>query len=139
MKTPSYPASLDALAITRHDDADCVTLVARGEIDIWSGASLELALAGAEQASTRRIVLDLGGLDFIDSSGLHLLDHAQQRAERQGHQFVIADPPAHVRRLLGMTGIAGRFNVVYRARLSVAWPQTSLNSTTTWHGSPAAV
>ena len=50
-----------------------------GELDLATAPTLEAALDGVEIAE--RLVLDLCGLSFIDSTGLHLLVALHRRAQ----------------------------------------------------------
>ena len=60
---------------------DAVAIVQpRGELDLVTVETLRAALDGIE--STERLVLDLRGLSFIDSTGLQLLVALHQRAQR---------------------------------------------------------
>jgi anti-sigma B factor antagonist len=99
--TAPYPSQLE---IARRTEPYGVRLIVRGEIDIASVPTLDQELRNAE-GPVRRIVLDLAGLAFIDSAGIHMLMGAQRRAEINGHEFVLAHVPAHARRLFSLTGI----------------------------------
>ncbi len=92
------------LTVTSRIEADGVTLVLHGEIDIASVHALECELQDAERSCPRQIVLDLSGLSFIGSTGIHLLADAQQRAEVGGYGFVLTNVPDHARRLFQLTG-----------------------------------
>lgn len=105
------PPTRSPLTIDSRYDADTVTLVLRGEIDLASAPALERKLEDAESLLPRRIVLDLAGLDFIDSAGIHLLIDAQQRAQADGHQLILTHVPAHATRLFRLTGINERLVV----------------------------
>jgi stage II sporulation protein AA (anti-sigma F factor antagonist) len=50
-------------------------------------------------------VLDLGGLDFIDSSGLELLVIARRRTDAAADRLRIRPGRDQVTRLLALTGI----------------------------------
>ena len=93
------------LTIQRRNEADRVVLTIRGEIDMASGATLARELYAAERPLLRRLVLDLAALDSIDSTGIHVLLHAQGRAESNGHVLVLTNVPAHVQRLFSLTGL----------------------------------
>ncbi len=110
----SAPAPLTPpgqLELERRDDASGTTLIIRGEIDVASAPALEHELREAESPRPRRLVLDCAALDFIDSSGIHLLLRAQQRAEAGGHELVLARVPGHARRLFGLTGADARLAI----------------------------
>lgn len=51
------------------------------------------------------IVLDVAGIEFIDSSGLRVLVEANQRAAAAGRRLVIRTPSAAVTRLLEISGL----------------------------------
>jgi anti-anti-sigma factor len=106
-----FPPSPGPLTIDRRNDADGVTLVLRGEIDLASAPVLERALQDIERSSPDRIVLDLAALDFLDSSGIHLLIRAQERARTSRHQLVVTRVPVHAQRLFELTGIKAQLNI----------------------------
>lgn len=55
-----------------------------GELDVYATPSLRAALGNVEDAGTDMIVLDLRGLEFLDSSGLAVLLGAHERAAAGG-------------------------------------------------------
>ena len=63
-----------------------------GELDLATVPTLDAALERVE--ITERLVLDLRGLSFIDSSGLHLLVALHRRAQRDGFQLMLVAPAA---------------------------------------------
>jgi anti-anti-sigma factor len=99
------------LTIIRQTEGDSVTLVIGGEIDLQSAPALERELADAERSGCGRVVLDLAALDFLDSTGMHLLVEAQHRAKTSGHELVLTHVPAQAERLLRLTGLRSRLTV----------------------------
>ncbi len=53
-------------------DADTTVVTIRGELDIASIDGLEAAVAGVIESHPARLVLDLGGVSFADSSAIAL-------------------------------------------------------------------
>jgi anti-sigma B factor antagonist len=51
-----------------------------GELDLAGAPKLEHAIARAEETSAVRILVDLSGLHFIDSSGIRVLVTASKRS-----------------------------------------------------------
>ena len=83
------------------------TVVApRGEIDLATVPAVRSALRGAAQHSV--LVLDLRGVEFMDSSGLALVVEEHRRAESEGHEFRVVRGPETVHRLFAMTGLTDR-------------------------------
>ncbi len=70
----------------------------RGEIDIASSDDLGRMLNRV--ATAKRLVLDLSGVDFMDSSGLAVLLRQSMRRRDAGGSLHIRHPSQSVRRLL---------------------------------------
>jgi anti-sigma B factor antagonist len=75
---------------------------ARGEIDIATAGRAEAALDAARGATV--LVLDLRGVEFIDTSGLRLIIQERRRAEADGYRFAVVRGPHNVQRLLEIAG-----------------------------------
>ncbi|HET9124680.1 MAG TPA: STAS domain-containing protein [Solirubrobacteraceae bacterium] len=86
--------------------ARAVTVFARGEIDVLTAPALDQDLRGAHSDATEAVVLDLEGVTFMDSAGIHLLLDAQQRASSGGYRFGLRHVPAQTRRLFNLAGVA---------------------------------
>jgi anti-sigma B factor antagonist len=81
------------------------TLVLRGELDARSAPALETAVARHFAAGPGAIALDLGELDFIDSSGLWTILAAMRWCERQGRGFSLLPGPEPVQQVFEVTGL----------------------------------
>jgi len=78
----------------------------QGEVDLGGIAQLGRALAAAAGVSDRGLVLDLDGVDYLDSAGLHLLHDASRALGARGQALRIAVAPgARVLRLLELVDI----------------------------------
>jgi anti-sigma B factor antagonist len=75
-----------------------------GEIDLASAPGLERELRAAETDAGRELVVDLSGVTFMDSTGLHVLLDAQERATHRGYMLRFQDVPAQTQRLLDLAG-----------------------------------
>jgi anti-sigma B factor antagonist len=91
-----------AVDVQQHDDLAIVQ--PHGELDLATVVQLRAALDSIEQAV--RLALDLRGLSFIDSSGLHLLVALHHRAQREGFQLTIVMPPPPADRAIELSGLA---------------------------------
>jgi len=65
-----------------------------------------------EDGGAERVILDLRGLGFIDSTGLSLLINADRRARRAGRRVTIVSGTGAPRRILETTGLKGRLDIV---------------------------
>lgn len=73
-----------------------------GEIDIATTEKVDAALDAARGAGA--LVLDLRGVEFIDTSGLRIIFRERERAEGEGYPFVVVRGPNQVQRLLEVAG-----------------------------------
>jgi anti-anti-sigma factor len=77
----------------------------KGELDLSASPQLEAALLEAEQSHAKEIVVDLGELTFVDSSGLAVLVHAAGRSASNGDQLRITPGREQVASVLRLTGL----------------------------------
>ena len=77
-----------------------------GEIDHHGArdALRELELA-VDAALPARLVLDLAGVTFMDSSGIALILRAQQRMQLLDGSVLVCNVPAQARRVLDAAGV----------------------------------
>ena len=98
-----------AVEIVHDEAAECVFVVAAGELDLSTVPELQAALHRASAADHGRVVLDLRQLVFIDSSGLRLLLQTAADARHADHAFAIIDGTPVLTRLFEMTGVSDEF------------------------------
>jgi anti-sigma B factor antagonist len=77
-----------------------------GTVQVFRSAVSELKDAGGE-----RVILDLGELDFIDSTGLGALVAALKRFQDVGGDVTLADLRPRVAKLLELTGLDKAFTI----------------------------
>lgn len=77
-----------ALDTSRHGARSVVRV--GGRLDLVSSSELRSALDYALDDHPSRIVVDLEGVDFMDSTGLGVLVAAQRRAHQVGSSIVLA-------------------------------------------------
>jgi anti-anti-sigma factor len=76
-----------------------------GEIDDSNATQLELAIAGEIDRESAGLVVDLAGLEFMDSSGVHLLFGLARRLAQRGLGFaLVLAPDSLPRRVLELSG-----------------------------------
>ena len=99
LETEAKPRPGEFLVETVRVEGGSVVSV-RGELDISSAPAFKQALDGARASDACTLVVDLAGLEFIDSTGLRVLLAGKQRAAAGGGDLLIRNPRAQVRRLL---------------------------------------
>jgi anti-sigma B factor antagonist len=94
--------------IDRNDGATIVHLA--GELDLYNAHTVREALIACCEESPDRLVVDLSGVKFIDSTALGVLIEARTRlANRRG--FMLAAPGLETRRALEISGLDKHFTV----------------------------
>jgi anti-sigma B factor antagonist len=95
-----------------HDPVDGSQLiVAAGELDVASTSEMSAIFAMSTAGPQVSVVLDLMGVDFIDSSALGTILRAAQQLEAVGKRLHVVAPEGPVKRLLEITGTAQRFTL----------------------------
>src|SRR5689334_3725283 len=109
---PSTPVSesqtipLRAVAVHEHGQ---VTVVVHGELDLGSAPALHREVHQLLGLPVEAIVLDLSGLEFVDSSGMRLLNELRLAATEHRVSFAIGPLSAPVERMLELTGMTSVF------------------------------
>ena len=83
-----------------------------GELDMSTVPILEQRLREARDAGGRRLVVDLSGLDFMDSSGLRCVVQANSRVSERGLRFALVRGGEPVHRVFEITRMTDRLNWV---------------------------
>jgi anti-anti-sigma factor len=92
------PELIISVRTTEHD---CVVSVI-GEVDMASAPQLVDALADAHG----RVVVDLAGVTFLDSTGISALVNARNRLREEGDELSLRDPRDNVRAVLKVVGLS---------------------------------
>ena len=83
-----------------------LTVKLRGELDhsVAAGVRAELDELILDPG-VRRLVFDLNGLEFMDSSGIGLIMGRHRTMEAIGGSVIVRDPPPHIRRVIRLSGM----------------------------------
>jgi anti-anti-sigma factor len=106
-ETPDWPGAL---------------IVASGELDVQSVPELKERLAEAVDAGTKRVVVDLADVSFIDSLSLSALVGARRRLGEDGRLAIVA-VHEYVRLILQATGLEQVLDVFDTRDEAVAFVQ----------------
>jgi stage II sporulation protein AA (anti-sigma F factor antagonist) len=91
------------LSMDSRREAGTHTISLRGELDLATVDDVLRELLRVESSDARRIVLDLSGLSFMDSSGVHLVVDAHVRCGSQ--RLRIVRGPDNVQRVFVLTDL----------------------------------
>ncbi|MEV5893875.1 STAS domain-containing protein [Nonomuraea fuscirosea] len=118
---------MSALSLSRRPLAAGEVISVIGELDATNAEDLESFVGGSGRPG-EPLLLDLDGLTFMDSSGLHTLlrVHAGVR-ERGGclHLAAVRDVPARVLRITGVEEVLNVHSGVEEAAAAVCAPSAS--------------
>jgi anti-sigma B factor antagonist len=111
-RDPEFSDAPSEFACVTHAESPGVRRVAvSGELDMATAPQLEDALSDAARDSTA-VILDLSGLEFIDSSGLHTILRAHDQLEQANCRLVLIAGGPQVQRVFEITGIEHRLEFV---------------------------
>ena len=86
-------------------EGDRVVVALSGECDLAVEAEMTKTLLDAIELA-RPVVVDLGGLAFMDSSGIHGLVTAHRAAQERGGHVYVVNATGVVKNVLDVTGVA---------------------------------
>jgi anti-anti-sigma factor len=91
---------------------DATTLLAvHGELDVATVDTLVEALGAQAAGDSRRVVVDLAGVSFLDSTAMAALAEGRDRIVAAGGSFALVTPDDHQRRLFHLTELIERLRV----------------------------
>ena len=83
-----------------------VVVAIAGDVDIHTAPQVGDRLAGLRADGCATVVVDLAGVNFLDSSALGVLIAAHQELVEVGGGLRLAAPRPHVRKVFGITRLA---------------------------------
>jgi anti-sigma B factor antagonist len=96
---------LGHLTVRSHREGRVHTIALTGEMDLSNAGEVERELLRAEDTDAATILVDLSGLQFMDSTGIRLLISADARSRADSDRLRLTRPPAQVFRVLCIAGI----------------------------------
>ena len=107
---------MSPLEVTHETTEASSTVRLTGELDISTANGLERLLSElAAPDGPARIVVDLSGLRFMDSTGLRLLVTADLRLRREGREMLLIPGPEAVHRVFRLALLEERLTFVRAA------------------------
>ena len=76
-----------------------------GEVDVATAPELRERLVDLVNEGRSRLVVDLGGVDFLDSTGLGMIVSALKRARTHGGDLRVVCTESRITRLFEITGL----------------------------------
>jgi anti-sigma B factor antagonist len=106
------------LEVDQEDNASVLHVT--GEVDVATAPRLREQVVKLVGEGETRIVIDLEGVEFIDSTGLGVLVGALKRARTHGGDVVIVCTQTRILKVLEITGLNHVFEMHGSVRAAVA-------------------
>ena len=101
------------LNVSSRSHGDYAIVIAAGEIDLYTAPRLhsELAAVIASAAPESRIIVDMSGVEFCDSTGMNVLLSCLRQVRERGGELELAAPRPAVMKILQVTGLDSVFTI----------------------------
>lgn len=80
-------------------------LALEGDLDVANATAATKWMLQLDLRRGGRLVLDLSGLTFMDSTGIRVILQAEQYARMHGAELIVVRPPDNVMRVLELIGL----------------------------------
>ena len=97
------------LDVTERDG--CSVLAVSGEVDVATVPRLREQLHGLVAQGSNRIIVDLDGVDFLDSTGLGVLVGALKRVRSNDGELSLVCTQPRIRKVFEVTGLTKVFSL----------------------------
>ena len=101
---------MDGLELSAEQLGDNFVVKVAGDLDIVTSPALDECLKNA-QSQGSRVVLDLSGVDFMDTSALAVIVGHWKRLEAAGGSLALAGARYRYTKTLWITGLADRLSL----------------------------
>ena len=93
------------LVLETNDRGDLTVVSVTGEVDLYTAPSLKERVADLVSSGRNRLAVDLGGVEFMDSTGLGVLIGGLKRCKEAGGTLALVAPREPVIKVLAITGL----------------------------------
>ena len=114
----SQAGDLAPFRVVVRTERDVVRVCPFGEVDIDTVGQIHEQLENATTAGAKHVVLDLRGVTFLNSAGLHLVLEADAASRAQHWEFGLIGGPPDVQRVFDLTGARARLPFITASELA---------------------
>jgi anti-anti-sigma factor len=104
-------SAVEDFAVEFIDDGDGVTVRVMGDVDMDTASKLAGQLHRAIDGFSGDVTVDMAGVTFLDSMGLHVLLRARTALDAVGRELVLAGPGRAATRIFELAGLQGKFRM----------------------------
>jgi anti-sigma B factor antagonist len=96
---------------TRHPREGVAIIALSGEVDVYTSPRVKQEIVDLLNGGTTKLIVDLSGVEYLDSTGLGVLIGGLKRArERDGDLKLLCDNP-RILRIFEITGLTKIFDI----------------------------
>jgi anti-sigma B factor antagonist len=99
------------LTLNTRTQGDHTVLEVSGEVDVYTAPALRDRISDLLDAGQHQLIVDLGGVEFLDSTGLGVLVAGLNRTREVGGSLLLVCPQERVLKLFRITGLDEVFSV----------------------------
>ena len=125
---PTEPREVDFDLVTQEVGEGTFVVALTGEVDLYTAPELKAALLRLVAEGPTRIVVDLSGATFVDSTTLGVLLGAVKRLRLIGGELVLVCSDLNIRRILSITLLDRAFTIYDTLPEALAAPPAPLAS-----------
>lgn len=92
-------------------EAQVPVIVLSGEVDVHTAPRLKQQMVSLLEDGVTSLIVDLGGVDYLDSTALGVLIGGLKRIRERKGDMVLVCPGARVRRVFEITGLDRIFGI----------------------------
>lgn len=100
-----------AMELTKTDKDGTCTIAVKGEIDLYSSPDLRSAITKAIPAASAALHIQLGGVEYMDSSGVATLVEGLRACMERSVAFVLLAPSPSVLKVLQLSRLDTVFTI----------------------------
>ena len=90
---------------------DVQALDLEGEVDVYTAPVLRQAIMDQVEGGVKHLLINLAGVEYLDSTGLGILIGGVKRLKEQGGSLRLVGPSARIQRIFEITGLNKIFDV----------------------------
>jgi anti-sigma B factor antagonist len=99
------------LIIDIQERGDVTIVSIKGEVDLYTAPTLKEQIADLVAGGKTNLAVDLGGVEFMDSTGLGVLIGGLKRCKEVGGGLALVAPREPVVKVLSITGLDKVFSI----------------------------
>jgi anti-sigma B factor antagonist len=99
------------LTVTHWSQGDVDIVAVNGEVDVYTAPALRERLNGLISTGRCRLVIDLHGVQFLDSTGLGVLVGALKKARSLGGELTLVCSQERILKVFRITGLTSVFPI----------------------------